>query len=436
MTGKGRLTLNTSFLLFSPAISVQSFLDRGGAALSLFIDISAPKCYAETQGGVKPAAFKREGRHSMVLNSIVFFLSLAVSFFLFFFNVPYWTGQDMAEMSTSGIWRAPFRFLSFLGFGFFKLYRTAVYGLPELYFSRNTKHEGLKNSRAWQNIMGLVDILCSAGVLFLLTTAYGWFMDSWFPTGVDTLAEGNDGSLLGVLSEAVVFLRVTAGFKAEGGTILSAAASTVIAAIQYTIINTVFFSILFGYLQELLNIRPFWDLTVGKVTSGLGAAPAEEDTAPQSLPGQLKKAVIDFFNKTTVHTSMENPVSLGLFLLVLLAFSFIMTWLGKNDLGPMDVIRQVLEAIGVVQIVASFAVTYLAGKLGEKAAVAVVNVLPEGMQGAIHSISAKGNEWVKKVDEMRHSWAKKEPSDPSSWSGPRRTPGVHEMDLTGRGKKK
>lgn len=358
----------------------------------------------------------------MVLNSIAFFLSLTVSFFLFFFNVPYWTGQDIADMSKSGIWRAPFRFVSRIGFGFFQLYRTAVGRLPDVCFSRYRGYTEMKKKRVWQDIMGLVDVLCSAGVLFLLTTGYSWFMDGLFPNGVDTLAEGNDGSLLGKISEVVVFLRVTASFKAEGGTILSAAMDTVVAVAQYTVINTLFFSILFGFLQELLVKRPFWDLTAKRLNIRPATARKGEAISPQSLPGQIKEAVVGFFNKTAVHISFDNSVSLMLFLLVLLVYSFIITWLGKNDFGPVDIARQVLETIGVVRIVASFLVTYLLGKLSEKAANAIVSVLPQGMQDAIHAVSAKGNEWVKWEDDRRHAWAKR------GWAG------LKELNLFGSGK--
>lgn len=359
----------------------------------------------------------------MVLSSIIFFLSLAVSFFLFFFNVPYWTGQDMADMSKSGIWRAPFRFLSRIGFGLFKLYRIAVKKIFDACFSR---FRGNKDGRksVWQGIKGLMDVLCSAGVLFLIISGYSGLMDGLFPAGVDTLAEGNDGSFLGKLSNAVVFLRVTAAFKAEGtgGTILAAAAHTVIAAIQYVVINTLFYSILFGFLQELLEKRPFWDMAKKSLNIRSEAGREGEAISPQSLPGQLKEAAMDFFNKTTIHTSMDNSISLGLFLIVLLAFSFVMTWLGKNDLGPLDVVRQVLEAIGVVQIVASFLVTYLVGKLGEQAAKAAVRGLPQGMRDAIHDASERGNKWVKAEDARRHDWAQK------VWTG------LKELDLFGSGK--
>ena len=184
----------------------------------------------------------------MILNGIMFFLSLTASFFLFFFNVPYWTGQDMADMSKSGIWRAPFRFLSRIGFGCFKLYKIVVKKISDACLSRLRGHREIEKD-VWSGIEGLLDVSCSAGVLFLLISGYNCFMDGLFPAGVDILAEGNDGSLLGKLSEAVVFLRVAADLKAgdADGTILTAAVRTAIAMAQYVAINTLFFSILFRF---------------------------------------------------------------------------------------------------------------------------------------------------------------------------------------------
>ncbi len=359
----------------------------------------------------------------MILNGIAFFLSLAASFFLFFFNVPYWTGQDMADMSESGIWRACFRFLSFMGFGCFKLYRTIVGKILDTCLPRSQKHAVKENIR--HGIEGLVDVLCSAGVLFLLISGYNRLMDGLFPAGVDALAEGSDGTLLGKLSQAVVFLRVAVKFEAEnGGGIVMAAAGTVIAAVQYVAINTLFFSILFGFLQNLLVKMPFFDLMAEKLNIR-PAAEREGGIDSQSLPGRLGKATVDFFNKTTVHTFAYNPVSLALFLLALLAYSFVMTWLGKNELGPLDVAWQVLDAIGVVRIAASFFVTWLAAKLGEKAATAVVNVLPQGIQDAIHDASARGNEWVKREDARRRAWAEEH------W---RDFKGLKKLNLSGSGK--
>lgn len=346
----------------------------------------------------------------MVLNSIVYFISLAVSFFLFFFNVPYWTGRDMADMSKSGIWRAFFRFLSFLGYGLHRVYMHVagwILDLPLRFLER--RGIGEENQRIWFGIVGFVDALCSAGTLFLLIGGYNSFMNGLFPAGVDTLAGGNDGSLLGKLSEAVVFLRVVIGldFGSGVGAVVASVVVTLISVVLYVVINTLFFSILFGFLRELLQEKPFWEIVKEK----LNIAPApttkqtEEESPLQSLLRQLKDATESFFNKTTLHNFVYEPVALVLFLVTMLVYSVVMVRLGKNDLGPLDVVRQVLDSIGVVQIVASFIVTYLMGKVSEKAAKSVVKVLPKGLQNAIHAASVKGNVWADAEDAKRHIWA-------------------------------
>lgn len=346
----------------------------------------------------------------MVLNSIVYFLTLAVSFFLFFFNVPYWTGRDMADMSKSGIWRAFFRFLSFLGYGLHRLYLHIagwILDIPLNLFWRNRRVR--EDSPFFQGVVGFVDLLCSAATLFLMITVYNGFMDSMFPADIGALAEGTDGSLLGTLSEAVVFLRVVSGVKSGSGagSAVAAVMVTLVALVSYVIINTLFFSILFGFLREHLEERPFLTLAKEKlnIPSAPPTEPDEEPSPAQRLLRQLKEATEGFFNKTTVHYGVYEPVALVLFLLALLIYSVVMTRLGKNDMGPWDVVKQVLDSIGVVQIVASFLVTYLAGKLSEKAAKSVVKVLPQGVQNAIHAASAKGNAWADAEDAKRHIWA-------------------------------
>lgn len=360
----------------------------------------------------------------MVINSIVYFLSLAISFFLFFFNVPYWTGRDMADMSKSGIWRAFFRFLSFLGYGLFKIYLHVAGWILDIPLRLWGPREIREENRFWMGIVGFVDALCSAGTLFLLIGGYNSLMNGLFPAGVDVLADGSDGSLLGNISQAVVFLRVVLSFDAGSGVggVVAAVAVTLVSLVLYVVINTLFFSILFGFLREMLVERPF--LTLVKEKLNISSAPAveqeEEKNAMQRLLAQLKEAVEGFFNKTTMHYFVYEPVALVLFLLALLAYSVVMTYLGKNDLGPLDVVKQVLESIGVVQIVASFLVTYLVGKLSEKTTNTVVKVLPQGMQNAIHAASAKGNAWADAEDAKRHLWSQehKAHQDPPSAEAP------------------
>ena len=55
-----------------------------------------------------------------VINMVVeYAIASTIFYFVFFFNTPYWTGQEMAELSKSGIWRAMYRFLAGIGSALF-----------------------------------------------------------------------------------------------------------------------------------------------------------------------------------------------------------------------------------------------------------------------------------------------------------------------------
>lgn len=369
----------------------------------------------------------------MVVNSIVYFAALVLSFFLFYFNVPYWTGRDMADLSDSGIWRASFRFLSFLGYGIHKVYAFLANRVMAWFALKIFR--GRENNFFW-GFLGFLDILLSGGLLYLLTAGYTGFIDSFFPAGIDALAGGSDGSILGWLSEAVAFIRVMTSFSVPNsgwnfGLVISCAITILVALLLYVVINTVFFSILFGFLRERLEEVPLLDRLMAKIkplpSAEQNFLTPDENASPLVKNGlkllrQLADAVRDFFNKMTIMIGLYDPITLVLVLLAVLAFSFVMTALGKDDLSPLDVVLRVLDSIGVVQIIASFIVTYLVGKAGEKASRAVIKLLPEGMQNAIHAASAKGNAWADAEDAKRHIWSNTHSTHPKTSPPPAYTP--------------
>lgn len=370
----------------------------------------------------------------MAINALTYFVALILSFFLFYFNVPYWTGRDMADMSDSGIWRAFFRFLSFLGYGIHKVY--AFLANSVMAWFAHKVFRGKENKLFW-GFLGLLHVLLSMGLLYLLTAGYTGLMNGLFPAGVDALAEESGGGILGWLGKAVAFIRVAASFRvpASGWSfslVIACSITTLAALLLYVVINTVFFSILFGLLRESLEeVRPL-DALMKKIRpvplAEQALTPSDEDVPPPEEGGsrlllrQLTDATWDFFNKMTIMSVLYDWITLVLFLLVLLAFSFIMTMLGKDSLSPLDVVKQVLDSIGVVQIIASFIVTYLVGKAGEKTSRAAIKLLPEGMQNAIHTASRRGNDWADREDAKRNIWSREHSAQPKASPSPAYAP--------------
>ncbi len=366
----------------------------------------------------------------MLADGIVYFLALAASFFLFYFNVPYWTGKDMADMSDSGIWRAFFRFLSFLGYGvywlFDKLFEVVAQPVCNLLVGRKDPGK-ISERHVLYRILDVLRIFLFAGFLWLLTNMYTGFMDYLFGSApIADLAESGGEGFLGFLSRGICFLRVLVDFKRPTqewtfGLVAAATITTLIGLVIYVVINTLFFSILYGLLRQLLDeVHPLNKLPFlqKKEAPALPAASDEDESSARSklseLWEQIMDSVRDFLGKMTIYYEWRHPVSLILTLVVLFLFSFAMTYFGKNDLTPLDVVKEVLDSIGVVQIVLSFIVTWLMGKLAEKSTRAVVRHLPQGMQNAIHRLSAKGNAWADAQDAKRQGKAAPKPSSGSS----------------------
>lgn len=366
----------------------------------------------------------------MALSVLSYYLALMISFFLFYFNVPYWTGRDMADMSKSGIWRAFFRFLSFLGYGLHKIYGTIIGSVMQWVGLKVFKGREQEHNLPMA-IIQLIYVLASVGTLFLITSFYNSFIDSFFPSNISSLADGGEG-LLGRISQFLVFIRVAISLKPASeawsvGTVVASIITTLIALVLYVIINTLYFAILYGFLREMLIEIDMSD-RIPFLRIGSASPDYESDGGGfRNLGAKLLDALRNFCNKMTIMWCFQNPLTVVLFAVLALLFSIVMVKLGKNDLTFVGVFKEVLDSIGVVQIVISFFITYLVGKCTEKTASAVVQHLPEGVQKVIHSASAKGNEWADLQDMKRHAWAQSnsevytapvsvEPQEPASSS--------------------
>lgn len=304
----------------------------------------------------------------------------------------------MADLSSSGIWRAFFQFLSFLGYGLYRLCELICQRIqrPALNVVRT------RSPRVINTITKLINILFYIGVMYLLTFMYGSFMNGLFPPAVQTVGEGSGDTLFGLLSEIVVVLRIfAANFATREVTFGSVVATVIVfilATLLYVVINTLFFSILYGLLRNKL-----WEVDL---TERISFLPKEGEPAANQLGRQLLNSAKEFLSKQTQINSLnQNPVLLALLLVVFLVFSGLMTALGKDDLSLMDVVWQIIDQIQVIPIVVSFLITYWIDKGIVKTGQVAVAHMPEGIQRAVHAASIRGARWAAVQDYKRAAWA-------------------------------
>lgn len=291
----------------------------------------------------------------MILKIVAVFLATSLSFFLFYFSVPYWTGNDMAELSSSGIWRAFYRFLSKIGYLMHRLCET-VYGILPI---PKAMRQGA--------IGACTNMLFYVIVLYLLIGGYSTVTNALFPEGVEELANGGS-RVWDVLCSGVVFLRLI-GELAPGNNIFAVLIIIVVSVALYTVINTLFFSILFGLLHEKVD--------------------------PLGARGIL--------GKLTIVRNLRTPRAIPLTLLAIGVYSVVASLFGFNATTLWDVFLQVLDEIELIPIVMSFLITNAVCRGVCVGAGAAIKLTPAPVQRAVHELSERGNKWCIKEDLRRAS---------------------------------
>lgn len=291
----------------------------------------------------------------MILKIIAVFLATSLSFFLFYFSVPYWAGSDMAELSSSGIWRAFYRFLSKIGYLIHRLCEAVYNALP---LPKATKRGA---------IGACANLLFYVVILYLLISGYSNITNSIFPEGTDELASGGN-RIWEVLCTGLVFLRLVNNLM-PGNNIFAVLVIIVVSLVLYTVINTLFFSILFGLLHEKVD-------PLGK----------------EGLLGKL-----------TIVRNLRTQGTIPLTLLAIAVYSAVASVFGFHTTSLWDVFLQVLDEIELIPIVMSFLITNVVCRGVCIGAGAIVRHAPAPIQRAVQELSDRGNRWCIKEDLRRAS---------------------------------
>lgn len=291
----------------------------------------------------------------MILKIIAIFLATSLSFFLFYFSVPYWAGSDMAELSSSGIWRAFYRFLSKSGYLIHRLCETVYNALP------------LPKAMRRGAIGACTNLLFYVVILYLLISGYSNITNSIFPEGTDELASGGN-SAWDVLCSGLAFLRLVDNLM-PGNNLFAVLAIIAVSLTLYTVINTLFFSILFGLLHEKVD--------------------------PLGEKGLL--------GKLTIVRNLRTQGTIPLTLLAIAAYSVVASVFGFHTTSLWEVFLQVLDEIELIPIVMSFLITNAVCRGVCIGAGVAVRHMPASIQGAVKELSDRGNKWCTKEDLRRAS---------------------------------
>lgn len=328
------------------------------------------------------------------MNVILMFVATLIAFFLFYFNVPYWTGKEMRDVAKNGLYRCFYMILSSIGWYIYK-------GIESL----NRKLDNILRIRHDGVMHAVINLLIYIGVVFIMSNTYDYIMESVIGGEVNELKVMDSGSYAR-LSDLLLFWGILNNFTDVNS--LSSfwvAIRESISSIVIFIIGTImFFSVMFGLLsqkvQELCLIERVSH--GGSLEEILNYEP--ESLSIKTLPKQILASVLDFCNKLSL---VRNLKLLGVqftFCVIVVCYSVMKTISGEIP-DFYGIALDLLDETGVVATIGSFVISFVVAK-----GVAIVGkllgkFLPVIIQEKLHQLSDRGNQLVQAIKERRDAWS-------------------------------
>lgn len=371
-------------------------------------------------GSFSPFIFNRCGEFYYIFNSegdiilgyITSFLAVGLTFGLFYFNAPYWCGKGMYKTSTNGIWRLYYLALSTMGHWLYILCENTSIFIQKSLFKRLK----LKMNKRYPTLTLLINLFTYIGAIFLLTLGYekicATYVTSSHSEDIDALV-GGYGNVFEYIKVKVAFIKIIFDLSTENGGVgsFTSVILSVFTVIKMwgilILINTLYFSVIYGFLKEkLIEVNFLGKLSMRREENLNDSSSESESPTLKNLLSQIKKEIWDWAERQTVISNLsQNRKVLLAFIPFLFAFSSIMYVTGIYKANLLSTGFQILDSINVVNILLSFAITYMSTKVAQKGGAYIISISPERVQERFREISESARQQAQRFEEIRHRWA-------------------------------
>ncbi|WP_179037104.1 hypothetical protein [Paenibacillus sp. URB8-2] len=340
---------------------------------------------------------------------ITSFIAMALTFGLLYFNAPYWCGKEMFETSKNGLWRWYYLLLSKIGHLFYQLCEKVSKYLQTFLFKK-MKLNISRRHPIWSN---LINLFVYIGAVFFLTQVYdkicGYFVIN-DNANFNTLASGNEG-ILTELQTKVSFFRIVVEVNELNGGHFDAASifvSVVFVIAMWALlifINTLYFSIIYGLLKEKL-IEVNFLLKRNRVNQKVEEEAEKEQPTLKNLLSQIENKIREWAASQTVISNIYHNIKVLLaFIPILFAFSSIMYVTGNYKVPLRSIAWELFDSIGLVNILISFAITWLSTKAAQKTGAYAISIAPAGVQNLFENLSERAGRKAESYEDNRRRWA-------------------------------
>lgn len=345
------------------------------------------------------------------------FLILALSYFLFYYSAPYWSSAQIKDVINHGLYQSLFIRLSSIGHWLYK-------GVETL---NNWADKKLKQMPGGA-VHGTVNAVVYTGIIWIATYVYN---------GASGLVLQGSGSYALSFSEwsrvtnAATFLEMVRLRMEEAPSFLSGVGTAAVSLLLYVGVTILYSAFMYGLLRY--KIREF---NLGKRIFGEPSTEGQNGNGNSffaqmrgKLIPDLKASIVSCLDNLCLLRSFRVIGSLILFCGVIFLYSLAMMFLNREP--EVDgILAGILETSGVVDILLSFLIAFVWGKIISLLGITVYVASPAAVKKAIDDADKKGKEIVTKTENNRKAWAERN----DKLFNRTEFEGLHPMDLFGGGK--
>lgn len=327
------------------------------------------------------------------------FLIMALSYFLFYYSAPYWSSAQIKDVINHGLYQSLFILLSSVGDLLYK-------GVEKLnsWAGNQLKQARILSGTVHEAVHGAVNAVLYTGIIWVATYLYN---------GASGLILQGGGSYTLSFSEwsyatnAATFLEAVQLRMAEtpGFPGIVDAAVNMLIYVGITILYSAFMYGLLRYKIKEFNLgkQIFGDHGTEQWKTDGGSFLSQ---VRGKLIPDLKNGIVSGLDNLCLLRSFRVAGSLILFCGIIFLYSIAMILLNREP--EIDgILAGILEASGVVDIVLSFLIAFVWGKIVSLLGITVYVAAPEPVKNVIDDVDKMGKELVSTIEGGRRAWAEK-----------------------------
>lgn len=330
----------------------------------------------------------------IIEKAIPMFISSALTFYLFYFNVPVWTSREIEELGKNGVWRFLFHLVAGIG--------NFVYMFIETFCTNMAKGMKLKENNVFMSL---------ANLGMFLGAIYGFqYFHEWFVTQMCVIETAEvhfknwtsynlfrDLQIVGALWTSMWDGSTDISFLQRVG-------DTLRGLLSYLFLTVFHFAMMYGLLNNKCEDMNLIDRFFGRtrIANALDYTPKNKGFV--ETVKKIGSSVLDFINDLTMIVNFKVGATPFVFCLIIGAYSVVQVLDGQTaDFG--ELLMNLLDETNILNLAFSFAIGFVVCLVLRVIALFTYDKLPPAAKVPLNAMSVFFGGRADKMIGKREAWA-------------------------------